>query len=85
MPTAIFGVPQKICAESYLSAVQRFDDQRRNSTSLKHIHFVDVSDDKVTIIQKTFTAKWNTATGQQTAATPNEVSNRRLSKVKSRG
>ena len=75
-------MPQLICAESYLSAVQKFGDQRENSTSLTHIHFVDVNDDMVTTIQQTFTAKWNTVTGQQTAATPNKVSNSRLSTVK---
>ena len=59
--TAIFGVPQPICAESYLSGVQRFDELRGRSTCLRHIHFVDVSDEMVTMIQRTFTAKWNIA------------------------
>ena len=84
MSTAIFGVPQQICAESYLSAVQKFDDQRGGSTCLKEIHFVDVSDAMVTVIQQTFIAKLNTTTGQQIAAAHNKVSNRQLSVVKSR-
>ena len=54
---AIFGVPQHICAESYLLAVKRFEDLHGSSTSLRCIHFVDVSDDMVTIIQNTFTAQ----------------------------
>ena len=54
---AIFGVPQRICAESYLLAVKRFEDLHGSSTSLRCIHFVDVSDDMVTIIQNTFAAQ----------------------------
>ena len=56
---AIFGVPQRICAESYLLAIKRFEDLHGSSTSLRCIHFVDVSDDMVTIIQNTFTAQWS--------------------------
>ena len=54
MSTAVFGVPQQICAESYLSAIQKFDDLRGGSTSLTHIHFVDVNDAKVTTVEITF-------------------------------
>ena len=55
LSTAVFGVPKQICAESYLSAVQKFDDLRGGSTtSLTHIHFVDVDDAKVTTIESTF-------------------------------
>ena len=55
LSTAVFGVPKQICAESYLSAVQKFDDLRGGSTtSLTHIHFVDVDDAKVTTIEITF-------------------------------
>ena len=56
---AIFGVPQHISAESYLLAVKRFEDLHGSSTTLRCIHFVDVSDDMVTIIQNTFTAHWS--------------------------
>ena len=56
---AIFRVPQHICAESYLLAVKRFEDLHGSSTSLRWIHFVDVSDDMVTIIQNTFSAQWS--------------------------
>ena len=85
LSTAVFGVPRKICAESYWSAVQKFEDQRGGSTCLKEVHFVDVSDAMVTLIQQTFIAKLNTTTGQEIAATHNKVSNRHLSVVKSRG
>ena len=47
-------MPQQICAESYLSAIQKFDDLRGGSTSLTHIHFVDVNDAKVTTVEITF-------------------------------
>ncbi|KAL8560313.1 hypothetical protein ACOMHN_006044 [Nucella lapillus] len=57
--SAIFGVPHDLCAECYLSAVQKFDDQFGGTTSLTQVHFVDVNDAMVSTIQKTFTEKWN--------------------------
>ncbi|KAL8560296.1 hypothetical protein ACOMHN_006027 [Nucella lapillus] len=57
--SAIFGVPQDLCAECYLSAVKKFDDQFGGTTSLTQVHFVDVNDAMVSTIQKTFTEKWN--------------------------
>ncbi|KAL8560278.1 hypothetical protein ACOMHN_006009 [Nucella lapillus] len=44
MSSAIFGVPQDLNAECYLSAVQKFDDQFGGTTNLTHVHFVDVKD-----------------------------------------
>ena len=70
--TAIFGVPVDICAESYLLAVKKFENQHGSSTCLKHIHFVDISDDMVANIQKTFTAQWDMSvtSGTQQALPP---------------
>ncbi|XP_076461034.1 uncharacterized protein LOC143293721 [Babylonia areolata] len=57
--SAIFGVPQNICAESYLAGVNKFADLFGHSTSVKEIHFVDVNDNMLSIIQKTFSSQWN--------------------------
>ena len=57
--SAIFGVPQQICAECYLAAVQKYEDLGpSSSTSLRHIHFVDINDAMVSAIQATFTTHW---------------------------
>ncbi|XP_076461036.1 uncharacterized protein LOC143293723 [Babylonia areolata] len=55
--SAIFGVPQNICAESYLAGVNKFADLFGHSTSVKEIHFVDVNDNMLSIIQKTFSSQ----------------------------
>ncbi|KAL8615431.1 hypothetical protein ACOMHN_036251 [Nucella lapillus] len=56
---AIFGVPQPICAQSYLSAVKKFDTIHGHSTPLKEIHFVDINDGMTSVIQSTFSADWS--------------------------
>ena len=56
---AIFGVPKEVCARSYLSAVQKFDKLHGANTCVRHIHFVDVSDDMISVISKTFTYNWD--------------------------
>ena len=60
--SAVFGVPKQICAQCYLTAVKRFEDQYGGRTSLKLIHFVDVSEAMVSTIQNTFTQMWNIPT-----------------------
>ncbi|KAL8615427.1 hypothetical protein ACOMHN_036247 [Nucella lapillus] len=56
---AIFGVPQPICAQSYLSAVKKFDTIHGHTTPLKEIHFVDINDGMTSVIQSTFSADWS--------------------------
>ncbi|KAK7471615.1 hypothetical protein BaRGS_00035712, partial [Batillaria attramentaria] len=58
--SAIFGVPRELCAQMYLSAVKSFDHQYGGKTSLTHIHFVDISDPMVSIIQGTFSRGFST-------------------------
>lgn len=58
---AIFRVPKDVCAEMYLQAVQRFDDQYGKTSCLRHIHFVDISDEMVSKIKDIFLKKWNSA------------------------
>ena len=53
-------MPKDVCARSYLSAVQSFDRQCGDGTCLRQIHFVDVSEDMINVIQQTFTQHWNT-------------------------
>ena len=53
-------MPKDVCARNYLSAVQRFDRHCGSNTCLRQIHFVDVSDDMVNVIQKTMTQNWMT-------------------------
>ena len=53
-------MPKDVCARSYLSAVQSFDRQCGDGTCLRQIHFVDVSEDMINVIQQTFTQYWNT-------------------------
>lgn len=58
--SATFGVPPIICTTMYLAAIQEFDSEYGHLTTLRDIHFVDISDKMVAIIQDTFTEKWNT-------------------------
>ena len=53
-------MPKDVCARNYLSAVQRFDRDCGSSTCLRQIHFVDVNDDMINVIQQTFTQNWIT-------------------------
>ncbi|XP_025094645.1 uncharacterized protein LOC112564205 isoform X2 [Pomacea canaliculata] len=57
--SAIFGVPEKVCAQMYLRAVQQFEHQYGGKTKLQHIHFVDVRDVMVSVIRDIFTRQWN--------------------------
>ncbi|KAK7471616.1 hypothetical protein BaRGS_00035713 [Batillaria attramentaria] len=68
--SAIFGVPRELCAQVYLSAVKSFDQQYGSKTSLTHIHFVDVSDIMVSIIQETFSKGFSTAVSSGVTLVP---------------
>ncbi|XP_076460806.1 uncharacterized protein LOC143293609 isoform X2 [Babylonia areolata] len=57
----IFGVPEQVCAESYLQAVLTFDYTRGNDTKLRKINFVDICDNMVGTIQNVFDAHWRNA------------------------
>ncbi|XP_076438357.1 uncharacterized protein LOC143277429 [Babylonia areolata] len=70
--SVIFGVPQQTCSECYLAAVQRFDEEWGHRTSLQHIHFVDVNDTMVSVIQNTFRNSWNTPVTIQLARSQSE-------------
>ena len=53
-------MPKDVCARNYLSAVQRFDRDCGSNACLRQIHFVDVSDDMINVIQQAFTQNWIT-------------------------
>lgn len=71
--SAIFGVPKNVCAEMYMQAVQRFDDQYGTASCLKHIHFADISDEMVSNIQAVFKQKMNNVASCQHGDNMQEV------------
>lgn len=62
-----------MCAEMYMQAVQRFDDQYGTASCLKHIHFADISDEMVSNIQAVFKQKMNNVASCQHGDNMQEV------------
>ncbi|XP_041360710.1 protein mono-ADP-ribosyltransferase PARP14-like [Gigantopelta aegis] len=55
--SGIFGVPKPSCAEMYVRAVKSFDTMVTGG-SLRQVHFVDVSDTMLQLIQNEFVNEW---------------------------
>ncbi|XP_041354984.1 uncharacterized protein LOC121372626 [Gigantopelta aegis] len=56
--SGIFGVPKPSCAEVYVRAVKSFD-MVVTGGSLRQVHFVDVNDTMLHLIQQEFVNEWN--------------------------
>lgn len=50
----VYGVPKQWCAQDYANAVYAYSRDHGRNTSLKEIHFVDVSDEMLFEINKAF-------------------------------
>ncbi|XP_076460759.1 uncharacterized protein LOC143293585 [Babylonia areolata] len=61
--SGLFGVPETVCAESYMSGIEQFEQQHSGASShhrsLMHVHFVDIQESKVRFLQGAFSQRWS--------------------------
>ncbi|XP_067657095.1 uncharacterized protein [Haliotis asinina] len=65
--SSIFGVPKESCAKMYVRALKSFDTAIQRG-SLKEVHFVDVTDVMVNIIQAELQKSWTQPVNQEKLA-----------------